>query len=221
MEEKARSGTLLKQKIYQYLKDEICSGSYKSGQQVHEQELANRFKSSRSPVREALKQLVSDGLLEEYPNRGVFVRTYSPKDMQDIFDLRELLENYAIRHVGTISPVNIRQLNDLLTSLNRFHEADDLEHYIEEDAILHHKIVSMCKNDLIIDTYNRISNMTQQFRTYSLKSRQRFDDSVEEHTRLIRSLLDGNTEDAAATNKKHLSLARDAIIRYLKSSETQ
>ncbi|MBO4903216.1 MAG: GntR family transcriptional regulator [Lachnospiraceae bacterium] len=205
----------LKQKIYETLKKEISGGVYSPGTQMHEQELAERFQSSRSPVRETLRQLVSDGLLVEFPNRGVFVKKYTAKDIEDIFDLRTLLENYAIRHIDNVSPENLRILNRALEDLEACHKAGNLEDYIAEDAKLHHKIVSMSKNNLVISTYERTADMMQQFRIYSLKSLQRFHESVDEHTQIIRALLDDDREEAVRINSKHLLLAKEAIITYL------
>ena len=88
--------TTIKQQVYEILRDDICSGVYAPGQQIQETELSKKLEISRSPIREALRQLVSEGLAVEYPNRGVFVKTYTPKDIEDVFDLRILLESYAI-----------------------------------------------------------------------------------------------------------------------------
>ena len=210
----------IKEKIYYTLKEEICNGTFAPGTQIQEQDLAARFSSSRSPVREALKQLVSDGLLVEYPNRGVFVRRYTAKDIEDIFDMRILLEGYALREAeANLTPGNIVILNDLLQELKENHEMGNLVKYIDKDANLHHKIVALCKNDLVISTYERISDMTQQFRIYSLKSHKRYEESIGEHTQIISYLLEGNPAEAYRVNKEHLSRAKEAIIEYLKSQE--
>lgn len=208
----------IKEKIYFTLKDEICNGIYAPGCQVQEQDIANRFGSSRSPVREALRQLVSDGLLVEYPNRGVFVKRYTAKDIEDIFDMRILLEGYALRQADeNMTPGSIVMLNDLLGELKMHHGNGNLEQYITKDANLHHKIVAMCKNDLVISTYERISDMTQQFRIYSLKSHKRYEESIDEHTQIINCLLEGKPAEADRINREHLLRAKEAIIQYLNS----
>ena len=75
--------TTIKQQVYEILRDDICSGVYAPGQQIQETELSKKLEISRSPIREALRQLVSEGLAVEYPNRGVFVKTYTPKDIEE------------------------------------------------------------------------------------------------------------------------------------------
>lgn len=210
--------TTIKETIYTTLKDEICDGKYTPGSQVQEQEIAGRFGSSRSPVREALKQLVADGLLVEYPNRGVFIRKYSEKDIEDIFDLRIILEGYALKKADeNMTPGNILTLNNLLTELKEHHENGDVRQYIDRDANLHQKIVSMCRNDLVISTYENLSDMTRQFRIYTFKSEHRFHESYTDHEQIIGYLLEGKPLEAYKVNKEHLLKAKNVILEALNS----
>lgn len=212
----ARRVITIKQQVYEILRDDICSGVYAPGQQIHELELSKRLSISRSPIREALRQLVSDGLVVEYPNRGVFVRDYTPKDIEDIYDLRILLESYAIMHSGQqITPETVKELTDCMEYLKAYHQQDDLESYIRQDTLLHQMLIRLSGNGLVVSTYERVYSMVQQFRIYSLKSRKRFDDSLEEHTEIIRNVLSGNAKEADRINRRHLMLARDAIVVYL------
>lgn len=212
----ARRVITIKQQVYEILRDDICSGVYAPGQQIQELELSKRLSISRSPIREALRQLVSDGLVVEYPNRGVFVRDYTPKDIEDIYDLRILLESYAIMHSGQqITPETVKELTTCMEYLRAYHQQDDLESYTKQDTLLHQMLISLSGNELVVSTYERVYSMVQQFRIYSLKSRKRFDDSLEEHTEIIRNVLSGNVKEADRINRRHLMLARDAIIVYL------
>ena len=86
----------IRNQVYQILKDDICEGRFAPGQWLQENELAERLCVSRSPIREALRQLASDGLVVEIPNKGVFVKEFTTRDIEEIFDLRVLLEDYAI-----------------------------------------------------------------------------------------------------------------------------
>lgn len=208
----------IKETIYTTLKDEICDGKYTPGNQVQEQEIAGRFNSSRSPVREALKQLVSDGLLVEYPNRGVFIRKYTEKDIEDIFDLRIILEGYALKKADeNMTPGNILTLSNLLTELKENHENGEVRQYIDKDESLHTKIVSMCRNELVISTYERISDMTRQFRIYIFMNEQRFHASLSDHEQIINYLLEGKPIEAYKVNKEHLLNAKNLILETLNS----
>lgn len=206
----------IKEKIYITVKEEICNGTYEQGQQVHEQELAKRFDSSRSPVREALKQLVSDGLLEEYPNRGVFVKQYTAKDIDDIFDMRVMLESYAIHNSRkNITTESISNLNKCVSNIIRYYETGEFEKYVAEDARLHRMVIDLCGNSIVINMYDRIYSMSQQFRIFSLTSPRRLRESVTEHTDIVKKMLEGDAKEAERINKEHLERARRAIIRYI------
>ena len=80
-----------------------AAASMRQDSRSRKQSCQKKLEISRSPIREALRQLVSEGLAVEYPNRGVFVKTYTPKDIEDVFDLRILLESYAIMRSGKLS----------------------------------------------------------------------------------------------------------------------
>lgn len=208
----------IKETIYYTLKDEICNGQYLPGSQVQEQEIAGRFNSSRSPVREALKQLVADGLLEEFPNRGVFIRKYSEKDICDIFDLRIILEGYAIKKIDdNLTPGNIVALNNLLSDFRKHHDERDVNKYIVNDANLHHQIVVMCKNNPVISTYEKLSDMTRQFRIYTFKDSDNFDKSLKDHEEIINYLLDDDPRNAYEVNRTHLLKARDIILEGVRN----
>lgn len=200
----------VKQQVYKIIKDDIRNGVYIPGQQINEVELSNRLNISRSPIRESLRQLVSDGLAVEYPNRGVFVKKFSNEEIENIYDFRVLIESYAIEQCSkNLTDSIIDQLNAFKTNLIKLYRQNDLDNYIDEDEMLHQTIVDLCNNSIIIDAYDRVSSMNKQFRVYSLISRQRFDESIDEHTAIIDNILKGNIAEAIAINKVHLIRAKE------------
>lgn len=212
--------TTIKCQVYQIIKEDICNGVYSPGQWLQEAELSAKLQVSRSPVREALRMLAADGLVVEYPNRGVFVKDFTIKDIEDIFDLRIILESYAIRHSGkNMSTAYIEKLLASMNLLTRFHQENNLQEYIREDTHLHQIMIELGGNELVTDVYQRVYSMVQQFRIYSLISKQRFDKSVEEHTEIIQNLLAGNSKEADRLNQMHLALAREKIIEHLKEAK--
>lgn len=207
----------IQNQVYQRLKEEICAGAYAPGQKLQEQALATAYDVSRSPVREALRRLGSEGLVEEIPNRGVFVKTFSRKDIEEIFEVRVMLESRAITHlVPQVMEKAEGQFLELLGQLRSASQAGDLPLYTDLDAQLHRLFVDFCGNSLIGDLYERIDCQTRQFRRYSLLGQKRFSDSMEEHERIIRFLLDGNLPAAKEENYRHLLLARDQILQHIK-----
>lgn len=210
-----RSIKTIRNQVYEILKEDICAGRFTPGQWLQENELAEQLCVSRSPIREALRQLASDGLVVEIPNKGVFVKEFTRKDIAEIYDLRVLLENYAIEKLhDNITPDKAERLMDCLSRMERAHAEKDLQAYITSDTELHNLLVELCGNSLLESMYAKIYSLMQQFRIYSLTSVQRFDESLLEHRDLIHCLLSNNTAEAQKINQRHLSLAREKIIQH-------
>lgn len=215
MAEKKRIQTIREQ-VYQILRDEICRGKYPPGCWLQEVELTEYLGVSRSPVREALRRLVADGLLMEVPNKGVFVKEFTCRDIDEIFDMRLMLETYAIRKSRqNLTSARLHQLFDTLSTLEKNFAIRDLAQYTQTDEILHKQVVELCENSLVISTYDRVRSMNQQFRVLSLSSNQRFDESLIEHQQIVHAVVVGDVEAACETNAKHLELARKSIKEQL------
>ena len=206
----------IRDQVYQILRDEICAGKYAPGSWLQETELTEYLGVSRSPVREALRRLVADGLLMEIPNKGVFVKEFTCRDIDEIFDMRVMLESYAIRNSRSrMTSARLQKLFDILEKLEHTHATGDLAVYTQTDEILHNWIVELSENSLVISTYDRVRSMNQQFRVLSLSSHRRFDESLEEHRQIVQSLAVGDVETACATNTRHLELACRCIKEHL------
>ena len=206
----------IRDQVYQILRDEICAGKYAPGSWLQETELTEYLGVSRSPVREALRRLVADGLLMEIPNKGVFVKEFTCRDIDEIFDMRVMLEPYAIRKSRSrMTSARLQKLFDILEELEHTHAAQELAVYTQSDEILHNRIVELSENSLVISTYDRVRSMNQQFRVLSLSSHRRFDESLEEHRQIVQSLAVGDVETACATNTRHLELACQCIKEHL------
>lgn len=202
--------------VYHILRDEICCGKYVPGSRLQEMELSEHLGVSRSPVREALRQLVADGLLIEVPNKGVFVKEFTQRDIDEIFDMRLLLESHAILNSRKhMTSARLQKLFDILGMLETTYAAGNLEEYTKCDEKLHNHLVELSDNSLLIATYERVRSMNQQFRVFSLTSKIRFDNSLEEHRQIIHALATGDVETAQQTNARHLELACECIKAQL------
>lgn len=206
----------IRDQVYQILKEDICNGVYAPGQRLQEVELAQRLNVSRSPVREALRLLAGDGLVQEIPNKGVFVKEFAPKDIEDVCDTRIMMETFAILRAKTTLDEDSRTLlTELIQAMDAAYRCNDLREYIALDGELHDEFVNLSGNGVLIESYQRVHNIVQQFRIYSLMDQQRFDESCDEHRDIVQALLSGDCERAAAVNRKHLELAKMKILEYI------
>ncbi|MEG0541409.1 MAG: GntR family transcriptional regulator [Angelakisella sp.] len=214
-EKRPIAGTIRDQ-AYQILKNEICTGKYLPGQWLQEKELADHLQVSRSPIREALRQLAGDGLVVEQPNKGVFVKAFTLREIEEIFDMRVMMESYALLHSKEhLTTEHKEQLLQFVSELTAAHREDNLKKYIEIDEQLHSYFILLSGNNLLVESYRRVHTMIQQFRIYSLMRHQRFDESVEEHRQMIHAIITGAVEEADEVNRKHLELAKEKIVEYL------
>ncbi len=216
MRNNPRSINTIGKQVYTILRDDISNGVYPAGYWLQENELANTLNVSRSPVREALRRLVSDRLVVAIPNKGIFIRKFTAKDIQEIFDVRLMLETYAILNLPPhLSPSKTAPLTICLDNLCKTHKANNLKKYIVYDSDLHNIVINLCDNTLVHSIYEQVYILINQFRIYSLKDTIRFDESVGEHKCFIGNIIAGNYKKAASINEEHLKLAKEKIIEYL------
>ena len=214
----SRTIPTISQQAYNILKEDIFSGKYPPGSWLQENDIASKLGISRSPVREALRLLVADGIATVIPNKGIFVRTYTAKDIENIFEVREAIENYALMHISSEVIESKKDiLHEEIREFSRLHGDGDLNTYIGLDARFHRQLVDMNENELMSALYEKAENMNHQFRIISLTSKKRFDNSLMEHASILQCLLDGEKEKACKYNSTHLALARDQVIEYLNS----
>lgn len=210
----------ISQQVYSILKKEIVSGTYKPGDWLQEMELAKNLEVSRSPIREALRQLTADGLVVEIPNKGSFVREFTEKEIREIFEVREMLESYAIRHLNRQwSQEELEVFKTYREDFHRLYNEGNLDDYIVVDSRFHRFLVECTGNSILLDLYQKVRNMNMLFRIMSLSTKERFDESLKEHVSIIDNLLKGNSSEADLINRVHLAYARDTAIAHIQNQK--
>lgn len=206
----------VREQVYCILKKAICEGDFKAGERLQEIELAEKLNVSRSPIREALRRIVGDGLAIEIPNKGVFVKKFSSKDIDEIFEFRVMLECYAINNAQeSLTEEQEDNLRKLLKGLEAAYKENDLDTYTSVDAKLHAAIMDLSKNELIKNTYHQVNTMTSQFRILALAEEHRFAKSLEEHRNLVMEIVNHNPERAKEALIVHLTKAKKDIIKNM------
>lgn len=208
--------TNIRTQVYQLLKEEICSGVFPGGYRLQEVELANRYCVSRSPVREALRLLAADGLVVDSPNRGTFVRKFTRRDIEEICDIRVLLESYAIHILIQALPAEAEEtLGSILSQMEQAYESENVEQYGMYDTQLHDALIRLCGNSILSGLYNRLTASTMRLRHSSLTCRERFQESMGEHRLLVQAVLGCREQEAQAVNQEHMEKTRKQLIRVL------
>ncbi|MCF7941209.1 MAG: GntR family transcriptional regulator [Spirochaetia bacterium] len=212
----------IKDQVYEVLKANIVNGSLTPGQRIQELQIAKELNVSRSPVRNAINQLIGEGLLESVPNKSVFVRKISEHDIIEAYEFRLIIELYAVRKVAENRSEQIAQrLREFRTLFTTHAHIEDLAEYLKIDSDFHQYLVESAGNTIISEALTKVSMLITPFRIYALSSPKRFYESVDEHIRVIEALLDHDGEQAVTCCANHLAWAKEEILNYLNSRNTE
>lgn len=208
----------IKDQVYQFIKENILAEKYKPGERLNEVMIAKELGVSRSPVRSAINELVGEGLLEAKPHQYVRVRKLTEKEILEVYELRMLVEQFAIAKViENIDDHMIRSLEKFADDFKNCCTYDQLLKYVELDARFHKFLIENSGNNLIAETFGRIGMLITPFRVISLKSRKRFEESINEHLGIISALCERDVEKATESCSAHLTLAKNEIVTYLRN----
>ncbi|MEG1537109.1 MAG: GntR family transcriptional regulator [Clostridiales bacterium] len=204
----------MRELIYQYMRDAIINRCLPAGVHLVEDDLARNLNASRTPVREALRKLESDGLVKHHRRRGVEVRQLNEKEAADIYDLSIVLEGYAARLVAeNINQDILDKLQQLLLKMRDTVQNinPDLEMQLHQE--FHFTIYEACQNKRVEVLLKNNNDYIQLFRAYTLKVPGRMKHSREEHSRLLRAIemRDGDLAEKCA--REHLSVSKEAFLQ--------
>ncbi len=204
----------MRELIYRYMREAIITRRFKTGHHLVEEDLAKQLNASRTPVREALRKLESEGLVKHHRRRGVEVRQMTVKDASDVYDLCAVLEGYAAR----LTAENLNHGDSVLrlqNFLNEMKNAIDSNNIILE-AHYHKKwhiaLYESCQNNKLETLLKNYSEYLRLFRTYSVKVPGRMWHSWEEHEKIYRAIemRDGALAEQSARN--HLEMGKESFI---------
>ncbi len=190
---------LIRQRIYQR--------ELKSGDWIDEMKLAEAFGISRTPLREALKVLATEGLVTMKPRRGAYVTETSEKDMRDVYHLLALLESDAAATVARCAtPEQLQQLHALHQSL--LAAVDDANRFFQLNEQFHLQLLMLCDNRFLVQTVTDLRKVMKLNRHQSLFKQGRIQDSLQEHEVLMQQLL---ARDAEACRQAMLMHFRNGL----------
>ena len=206
---KVKISSNIQEQVYEALKNDILYGVLEPGTQLKETELAEYYSVSRSPIREALRRLCGDGLVELKPNCGISVRVFSSKYVEDILDLRVVLEGRGMERAGVDGMTDeemaeLLQLKGQIETAIRSCDTMELHEHMDIDARLHSLLNSLNHNQVMTEMWQRIVPVNVVVQRLSLKHDARALQSQEEHLQIIECLLKKDYAAANEINRLHL-----------------
>lgn len=207
------------ERAYESLRKAILHGEFEPGAKLNEVALSDRLHISRTPVREALRQLASDGLVEVEPNRGARVVRWDEGDLADIFPLRALLEGYgAARAAVRRSEENLQRLDRLVGEMDSLEvRAGDDDAIAERTRLnneFHREIIAASGSPRLELALSQLINVPLILRTYSVYSDAALTRSQQQHRDLLDAIRLGNPKWAESVMTAHILAAHEEIARH-------
>ena len=206
---------------YGKIKDRILKNSYKAGQQVLEQDLAQRLGMSRTPVREALIRLEREGLVEILPRRGMRVLPISPDDMREIYEVLTVLEARAAARLAERRPAaaEISALIQAADDMDRSLAQDDLRGWAAADQKFHRKLLELSGNKRLAAMAATVADQVQRARMATLHLRPRPRQSNKDHRAVLQAILKGDAQKAHDRHRRHRLDAMEMLTGILAQHE--
>lgn len=207
---------LLSQKVYRVLKTEIIKGSLKPGTKLLEGKIAEQMEVSRTPIREALRELAAEGFVKISPNQGVVVSNASIEDVQEVLQIRGVLEGLAARLAAKImNKEEIKELENYLKQMEYYTNKDDALAFSEMDAEFHELILGICGNNRLIQIRKNLSDQAHRYRIRSLSIPGRLKYSLKEHREIVEALKRKDVEQADRLSQKHIENVLENILTHI------
>ncbi len=202
---------ILYQEVADRLRGMIQAGELRAGEWIDEVSLTASLGISRTPLREALKVLVAEGLLRIEPRRGCFVNELSGRDLENIFPLMAMLEGRcAFEAALKVTDADLRRLEPLHRDLRRYAEQGSIDEYYAANARIHVAIQDLADNRWLSGLIDNLRQVLSLSRHRSLSYPGRVDESCAEHLAIFAALKARDPEGAEAVTRKHLMRQLDA-----------
>ncbi|QEM67153.1 GntR family transcriptional regulator [Geobacter sp. FeAm09] len=203
----------LREKILENIRDAIISGALKAGSRVSEPDLAERYGISRTPIREAFRQLESEGYLTVIPRRGAVVSDFSEKDVEDFYAIKSILEGYAARRAcEKLTPRELDRLQSINDRLAELAAHNDIKTFFKVHNDFHDVFIKAADNEKLRELINSLVTRFQRLRLMSLSLPGRMDNSVQEHEKIIEAFRSKNVEAAEMLVRKNAVYGGQALM---------
>ncbi len=202
----------LHRKVFDILENNILSGVYKPGDCLSEPKISEELGVSRTPVREAFRQLEHEGLVAYTPNRGVVVRGFSEEDITDIYKIRLMIEGMTARRAAeNITPVQLEGLKETIELEEFYTNKEDVKQLAKLDSHFHEIIYIASGSRFLTKTLKTFHHYVGNTRSISLSNPERAKKSYSEHRGIFEAIQSKDREMAEILMEQHIRNANKYI----------
>jgi len=198
------------------LREMIITGELKAGERLAEAAVCELLGISRTPLREALKLLAAEGLVELRPNRGATIAPLHADEIEALFEAVSGIERISAELAAKrMTPREIAHLHALQARMEEHFEREQRSAYFRLNQEIHQRIVAGAKNEVLTSTHASLLARAERARYLALATHDRWDQSVEEHRHILEALEQGRSEEAGRLLAEHVAHTGEAVSANL------
>ena len=205
----------LRGQVFDKIRSDILNGKYKRGEELVESSIGKELGISRTPVREAIRQMELEGLVQLVPNKGAFVTGISEKDVRDIYLIRARLEGLAARMAAkNITPELLDAMEETVV-LSEYHaKKEHYEQVCEMDSKFHKLLYKASGSRILEHTLTDFHQYVQRVRMASIMKKRRMEKSNDEHDAILTAIREHDEEKAELVATRHISNTVENLKNY-------
>jgi DNA-binding GntR family transcriptional regulator len=205
--------------IYQKLKKAIISGELNPGEKLSEVSLAKSLDTSRTPIREAFRQLEAEGYISLVSNKGAYVSKLPLEEIAEVYNLLGLLEGYAAELAAQeITAAELDNLKRLQWKLRGYAEKKNFREYTEKNDEFHRMISLFSANQMLVKTISELRTRIYRYRLNNIIIPGYMGHYVSDHEKIIEALGQRDALKARKHMKTHIQFVKDILVKFLKEN---
>lgn len=209
----------LADQVYEKLEDDIVYGVYKRGEVLTELKLAETLGVSRTPIREALRRLEQERMIED-SGKGSVVLGITKEDLLDIMDIRLRIEGLATKYAAeNITSEGVEELTHLMDLQDFYHSKNNISRLQAVDDEFHAAICRLSKRNILNDTLIPLHRKTRLYRKLAMEDQERSPKTLREHREIYQAIISGDGAKAKILMKQHIENAKNHMIGCVNINE--
>ncbi len=202
---------------YVKLRDLITYGSLSPGEKIVESRLEKKFAISRTPIREAIKQLEKRGYIEIVHNRGAYVKKVSLDELEKTYDVLSILESYGAKLAARrVTDETIRKLKEINEELKEYGHLSKYRKYLEGNSEFHRILCEISGNNVLENLSSELRDRVYRYRFLGITIPGHIKEYIAEHEMMIRALKDRDAEKVGHTVWQHIQRTKESVGDFLR-----
>jgi DNA-binding GntR family transcriptional regulator len=204
------------ERVYRHLRQQILEDQLPPGAELSEVALSRELAVSRGPIREAIGRLAAEGLVTVRPRRGAEVRSLTPTELIDAYQVREALEVLAVRlAVPRITSADLARLDELVDSMAEFARKDQVADFFAANVAFHELLCELSGNEKLREVHHRLEGEIRRFQARTLALRGNLDSSVSEHRAILAAVRLRDVDKACELTAAHIRVPAQRLQESL------